>query len=137
MALRRQPEDTACHEENKRIKRITKWLGGLDTQHRQGVEVRLRRRFLRANKGVRIEYQMIYLLGIGGKKIIREAFSFHGSSIKSTVIRDLSEMLVMGDQASWRISDSDPPVRVFGTLHIFSVQSYQFILSYFSLRGEV
>ncbi len=93
--------------------------------------------FLRSNMRVRIEYQMIDLLGIGGKKIIRKAFSFHGSSIKSPVIRDLSEMLVMGDQASWRISDSDPPVRVFGILHIVSVQSYQFILSYFSLRGEV
>lgn len=109
------------------------WIPDVDKEWRFNYD----ENFLGSNKGVHIEYQMIDLLGIVGKKIIREAFSFHDSSINIAVIRDLSEMLVMGDQVSWCISDSDPPVRVFETLHIVSVQSYQFILSYFSLRKEV
>lgn len=72
------------------------WIPNIDKEWRFDYD----ENFSGSNMRVRIEYQMIYLLGIGGKKIIRKAFSFHGSSIKSAVIRDLSEMLVMRDQAS-------------------------------------
>ena len=59
-------------------------------------------------------------LGIGGKWQER---SVHGSGIKSAAIRAPSEMIVMGDRASWRVSRSGS-VWVSGTTHIVSAQSY-------------
>lgn len=59
-------------------------------------------------------------LGIGGKE--QEHMSY-GSGIKSAAIRAPSEMIVMGDRASWRVLRSGS-VLVNGTLHIVAAQSY-------------
>lgn len=59
-------------------------------------------------------------LGIGGKEQERRNC---GSGIKSAAIRAPSEMIIMGDRASWFLG-SDSWVRVIGTLHIVSAQSY-------------
>ena len=59
-------------------------------------------------------------LGIGGEK--QEHMSY-GSGIKSAAIRAPLEMIIMGDRASWAVSRSDS-VRVIGTIHIVSAQSY-------------
>ncbi len=65
-------------------------------------------------------------LGIGGKEfpIVAFASGFFSTSIKSAAIRAPSEMIVMGDRASWRVLDRAPFVRVLGTTHGVSAQSY-------------
>ncbi len=65
-------------------------------------------------------------LGIGGKPISRGSASgmFGGSGIKSAAIRAPSEMIIMGDRASWTVSDRTSFVWVLSTTHGVSAQSY-------------
>ena len=79
--------------------------------------------FLGSGKKFRMGYQTMDLLGIEGKTIIKGVFAFHGSGIKSAAIRAPSEMIIMGDRASWGVSRSGS-VWVSGTTHIVSAQSY-------------
>ena len=65
-------------------------------------------------------YGMYHWLGIAGKR--GKSYDVHssGMGIKSAAIRAPSEMIIMGDMASWVVSDRAPFVRVRGTTQWFA-----------------
>ena len=68
-------------------------------------------------------YGMDHWLGIAGKRGKHyDGVQGSGMGIKSAAIRAPSEMIIMGDMASWVVSDRSPFVRVRGTTQWVSGQ---------------